>query len=155
MKKIKNLDKFYRIIDANMNRGREGLRVIEDIIRFYLDDKELTSVVKLLRHKISDTVKNNKKLLAERNSRDDAGKEFVPFLEGKNKNINGILISNFKRVEESLRVLEEISKIILPDKTSAYKKLRFAVYTIEKNVYARIQKKRKARGLPRAFLNDK
>lgn len=130
-------DKLYRIVDANLNRSREGLRVIEDIVRFYLNDKNLTSRLKRIRHQITSTVKDTSLLLYSRNSRYDIGKEFNPMLEGAGKDLNGLIISNFRRVEESLRVLEDISKIIMPKKANIYKKLRFSVYTLEKNIYGR------------------
>lgn len=130
-------DKIYRIIDANLNRSREGLRVIEDIVRFYLNDKNLTTRLKRIRHQITDTVKDTNLLLYSRNSRQDVGKEFNPLIEGVGKDIKGLITSNFRRVEESLRVLEDISKIIMPKKANIYKKLRFCVYALEKNIYER------------------
>jgi len=130
-------EKLYRIIDANLNRSREGLRVVEDIIRFYFDDKKITSVLKRIRHEITDSAKNSKPLLSCRDSDRDKGKHFVPELEGKNKDLKCIIASNFKRTEESLRVLEEISKIIMPKKSPAFKDLRFRVYAMEKKVYER------------------
>jgi thiamine-phosphate pyrophosphorylase len=134
--------KLYRIIDANLNRSREGLRVIEDIVRFYTDDKKITSLLKKTRHEITDTAENNRALLSWRDAYNDAGKGFVPSLEGKDKDITGIIVSNFKRVEESLRVLEEISKILMPRKTFIFKDLRFRVYTIEKKVFKKFEKKK-------------
>jgi thiamine-phosphate pyrophosphorylase len=130
-------EKLHRIIDANLNRAREGLRVVEDIVRFYIGDKKTTSALKKIRHEITDAVKDNNVLLSGRDSDGDAGRHFVPELEGKNKNLKGIIISNFKRTEESLRVLEEISKIGMPKKSPLFKDLRFRVYTMEKKVYER------------------
>lgn len=125
-------NKFYRIIDANLNRSREGLRVIEDIVRFCIDDKRLTSTLKKIRHELSGTVRDTGLLLSSRNSKHDVGRGFNPLLEGTKKDI---VISNFRRVEESLRVLEEVSKILMPQKARIYKKLRFRVYNMEKRVY--------------------
>jgi thiamine-phosphate pyrophosphorylase len=44
---MKNL---YRIIDANSDRVREALRVIEDFARFHMDSGELSLELKRLRH---------------------------------------------------------------------------------------------------------
>lgn len=131
-------DKLYRIIDANLNRSREGLRVIEDIVRFCLNDKNITAVLKKIRHQITDTVRNTDLLLFSRDSAYDVGSEFNFLLEGARKDTKGLVVSNFRRVEESLRVLEDISKILMPQKAKIYKKLRFRVYSIEKKLYERL-----------------
>lgn len=127
--------KLFRIIDVNLNRSREGLRVIEDIARFYLDNKNLTGILKRIRHQITNTVKGVSLLLLNRQSDSDVGRMFEPLLEGNKKDIKELVISNFRRVEESLRVLEDVSKIIMPKKADVYKKLRFRVYTLEKKIY--------------------
>lgn len=119
-------------MDVNLNRAREGLRVIEDVVRFCGENKKLTTILKRVRHQLSGTVKDVGLLLASRNTKHDVGRQFAPGLEGTRKDI---IISNFRRVEESLRVLEEVSKILMPRKASIYKKLRFCVYNIEKRVY--------------------
>lgn len=132
----------YRIIDANLNRSREGLRVIEDIVRFCLSDRVFTSRLKKIRHEITNTVKNTDLLLFGRKSDSDVGMEFNRYLEGDKKDIEALLTSNFRRVEESLRVLEDISKLVSPKKPGVYKKLRFRVYTLEKGVHASLRNTR-------------
>src|SRR5262245_41199304 len=42
-----------RILDASLNRAGEGLRVVEDYVRFVLDDPFLTGQTKLLRHELA------------------------------------------------------------------------------------------------------
>lgn len=129
-------DKLYRITDANLNRSREGLRVIEDIIRFYFDNKRLAGELKKIRHDITDTaIKENKELISNRDSHTDVGKSFFPKLEGAGKSLKDLIVSNFRRAEESLRVLEEVSKIHFPKKAGVYKRLRFRVYILEKKIY--------------------
>ena len=49
--------KILRIIDANVNRATEGLRVAEDIVRFVLDDGKLTSKLKNVRHELVKTLR--------------------------------------------------------------------------------------------------
>jgi len=128
----------YRIVDANLNRSREGLRVVEDIVRFLLNDKKITAELKLIRHKISRSVKNVELLLESRYSTGDVGKEYREKIEGRKRNIKELAVANFKRVEESLRVLEDVSKIVLPEKTAVYKKIRFKIYQLEKKVCERL-----------------
>ena len=54
---IRIQDKVLRMIDANVNRTTEGLRVAEDIVRFVLDDEKLTSRLKHIRHELSLNVR--------------------------------------------------------------------------------------------------
>lgn len=133
------IDNGYRIIDANMNRAREGFRVVEDIVRFCLNDRNLTKALKKARHDITDIVKDIDLLLSSRESNSDVGSKFNKILEGGKKDIKGLVISNFRRIEESLRVLEDVSKVFLPKKTNIFKRLRFHVYTLERKVYEAVR----------------
>ncbi|MCX5782457.1 MAG: thiamine-phosphate pyrophosphorylase [Elusimicrobia bacterium] len=124
--------KAYRLFDANLNRAKEGLRVIEDTARFIFDKQKLYKNIRSLRHKIDKlTRKIYPELVGERNSKADPGRKIK---EGKRKNLEAILIANFKRVEESLRVLEEYSRLIYPSAGPGFKSARFSVYLLEKKV---------------------
>lgn len=43
-----------RTLDAAANRAREGLRVVEDYVRFSLDDAHLSRLLKELRHELTE-----------------------------------------------------------------------------------------------------
>ena len=127
----------WRIMDANLNRVREGLRVCEDIVRFTKNDVHLTAKLKSLRHELNKTIRPNilpaKKLISSRESGRDVGKRsFVS--NGKGIGYLDLLTSNFKRAEEGLRVLEECSKVAAPKAFSYFQNLRFKVYELEKEV---------------------
>ncbi len=128
---------FLRILDANTNRLKEGLRVIEDIARFVKEDKKIMGEIKKARHNIDSYIKaispDYKKQINFRESKQDIGKKTYTESEFKRKNLQEILISNFKRVQESLRVLEEISKIKDVKTAEKFKQLRFKIYELEKN----------------------
>lgn len=100
-----------RLIDANLNRLREGIRVLEDIARYILNDLPLASSLKALRHKarISDSAFDTA-LLQHRDIKNDILKISTPS-EKKRENLRDIALANFKRSEESARVLEEIFKL--------------------------------------------
>lgn len=131
-----------RLIDANLNRTREGLRVCEDIIRFILNDKELSAYFKSLRHKITKIAKAlySKKtvLLESRNVRKDVGKK-TSAREVRRKNIADVFRANIERVKESLRVLEEMSKLLDKKTSQEFKKIRFRVYELEKKSCIKIE----------------
>ncbi|MDD5687940.1 MAG: thiamine-phosphate pyrophosphorylase [Elusimicrobia bacterium] len=126
------MNNIYRIIDVNLNRSKEGLRVVEDFIRFVVEDKKLSSEIKKLRHQIDETSRViYPELIASRNTKDDVFRETKE--SGKSNNY-AVVVSNIKRAEESLRVLEEFSKTISATAGAKFKKIRFKVYNIEKEI---------------------
>ena len=134
-------NKVYRIIDANANRLREALRVCEDITRFILSDKRSTQKFKSLRHKAFLAIKKfdkSKGILAKfRDSEKDIGKKTVKN-ETKRKDVADIFKANIKRAEESVRVLEEFSKLSNPHLSNRFKGMRFELYTLEKGIVEKL-----------------
>lgn len=132
--------KVYRIIDANLNRSREGLRVCEEIARFVLDDKRLTEEFKGLRHKITNCIKfyptRLQDIISARDSGRDVGRGRQP-MEQKRLDWKGVSLANMERVKESLRALEEFSKLIDSRIADKFKRLRFKAYEAEKKLTAR------------------
>ena len=119
----------FRVIDANLNRLKEGIRVIEDIARYLDNDKTLASKLKALRHQSKiDDLQN---LLASRDSVNDVLRPTVQS-EMERSNIESILIANYKRAQESSRVLEEMYKIVEPTLSETFKNIRYTLYTLEK-----------------------
>jgi len=132
----------YRIVDANINRAKEGLRVAEEITRFVLSDKRLTTYIKNFRHcfqGVVDSLVNRKEeLLFSRQSNKDVG-QYIYAQELKRKDTKDIFFANIQRVKESLRVLEEFSKLINKKKTLEFKALRYSAYALEKKIVQRLK----------------
>jgi thiamine-phosphate pyrophosphorylase len=128
----------YRLVDANLNRLSEALRVAEDIFRFILDDVATTKALKNLRHKCQ--IGNYDKLLQARDIRGDVSKLSIKS-ELSREHIKDIAIANFKRACQSSRVLEEIFKLNSNKKSDYFKQIRYELYDIEKNL-SKITKKR-------------
>ena len=129
-----------RIIDANINRTKEGLRVCEEITRFILNSRNLTLEFKKIRHKIDTILKrlpSHIKLLEERDSLKDIGKD-IYINELKRKDYQDIFFANIQRVKESIRVLEEFTKLINRNIAIEFKKIRYSIYEIEKKVIKRL-----------------
>jgi thiamine-phosphate pyrophosphorylase len=129
-----------RIIDANINRAKEGLRVCEEISRFILESRSLTAALKELRHKINCLTKGltpTAKLLEGRNSATDTGRGIYAN-ELKRGGIRDILFANMQRVKESIRVLEEFSKLINVKTAVSFKEIRYEVYGLEKKIAQKI-----------------
>jgi thiamine-phosphate pyrophosphorylase len=129
----------YRVIDENLNRLSEGLRVLEDAARMLLDDPHLTGRLKTLRHNlIRSDLPLNLKLLQSRNSTGDVGAAMEVAGENKQQDLPLILIANSRRAQESLRVLEEMSKLsalssVLLD-SNRFREARFEVYSLEQKL---------------------
>ena len=123
-------DNYFRLIDANLNRCREGLRVVEDTARFILEEEKIYKQIRSLRHKLEGLTRDiYPELLRNRDSINDSGRAIK---EGKRKSIREVLIANFKRAQEALRVLEEYGRLISPSAGAGFKKIRYGVYNIEK-----------------------
>jgi hypothetical protein len=127
--------KIFRIIDANFNRLREGLRVLEESERLGKDNKGTSGRLKTLRHSVAEcySLFPGKKLLSARESDTDVGREGASGSEMRRVRLADILNANFKRCEEAARVLEEYSKLICPKAVVKIKGLRFELYSMEKN----------------------
>jgi len=123
--------KLYRLIDANLNRLREGIRVCEDIERYINDNKKLSKKLKTIRHKCR--VKNYEVFLKSRDIIGDVLKTTTTS-EAIRTDIKSIQISNIKRAQESARVLEESLKLIDTQEAEKFKQIRYELYDIEKNM---------------------
>ena len=120
----------YRVIDANLNRLKEGIRVIEDMARYFDNNKDISSRLKTLRHlaKIEDI----QALLKSRDAQNDVLK-MTRESEMERSSIESVIIANYKRAQESSRVLEELYKVVDPDLSERFKKIRYELYTLEKD----------------------
>jgi thiamine-phosphate pyrophosphorylase len=125
-----------RLLDAAANRAREGFRVIEDYLRFVLDDRFLTETTKNLRH---DLVAEMKKitpadLLASRETQADVGTGLTAAAEAVRGDLGDVLAANFGRLQESLRSLEEYGKLVDSAMAAQFKQIRYRTYTLQRAV---------------------
>ena len=130
-------EKLYRILDANANRAREGVRVVEEHLRMVCDDAALTMRLKTLRHEITDAIISmgiDDRLIKARQSDTDVGATVPTGSEEKRISLAHIVTANLRRAQEGLRVLEEYSKLLSPSASAEFKRLRFETYTIEKDI---------------------
>ena len=126
----------YRIIDANLNRVMEGIRVCEDIVRFSSKNETLTYKLKNLRHDIFGSIKNLRnehldELVSSRNTKDVGFKSTAS--EVTKKSLVDLFLANTQRGKESLRVLEEVLKLFDTKLSQKFKRFRFKLYEIEKS----------------------
>ncbi|MGE3062314.1 MAG: thiamine phosphate synthase [bacterium] len=130
-----------RIIDVNINRLSEALRMIEDICRFHISDEKQTKKIKFLRSQFDNYRKSYEKYaLPFRESEKDLGRE-QSFDMNKRTSIDDILGSAFGRAQEACRSLEEFSKLE-GSKTGNFKEMRYSLYDIERNLFISMKRKR-------------
>ena len=166
-----------RIVDANLNRSVEGLRVLEDVARFVLNDATLSQQLRSTRHSLAEVGESlGIILLEERDSEHDIGRENViakpPSLitsrpsviaSRRRSNLNrqsypdlaSLVGANANRVEESLRVLEELAKLDeLSSKLDAakFEKVRFRLYSVEKEMVSRLTRQYKLKELTGLYV---
>jgi thiamine-phosphate pyrophosphorylase len=129
-----------RIIDASINRIGEGLRVLEEFARLSLDDAGLTGQLKNLRHKIVHIDSRlQTQLIQARDAAGDVGADMEVAGQEKTRDFTETIVANARRVQESLRVLEELAKQNVPGlKSDDYRRARFALYTIEKELLSKM-----------------
>lgn len=141
-----------RIIDANLNRAGEGLRVLEEFARMSLNDTGLTQRLKNLRHELLVTDTHfQERLVQARDSESDIGADMKAAGQHERTNSQSIIVANARRAQESLRVLEETARAYDTGiGTEKYGKARFELYTVEKELLSsmlRDDKLRRLRGL--------
>ncbi len=124
----------YRILDANFNRSKEGLRVCEDICRYVWDEAALSRGFKLIRHELNKPISRLGilKALENRDIEGDVGRGTINS-ESVRQNIKAVFMANCQRVKESLRVLEEIAKLIDAASADQVKKIRYKLYALEQS----------------------
>jgi thiamine-phosphate pyrophosphorylase len=133
----------WRIIDANLNRAGEGLRFLEEIARLALDDSRLTGELKALRHDlIACSDGNNALLLEARDSASDVGMPLPDIEASRERDLASLVVANARRVQEALRVMEELEKV--PGAwhhSERYKEARFQIYNLERSLLSRLLRK--------------
>ena len=131
--------KLYRVIDANFNRAKEGLRVCEDICRFLHNKRSATQRYKHLRHELTSIVTHLPlaDVIKSRDVAGDVGRGSSP-VEYKRNNVNDLFYANSQRAKESIRVLEEFAKLLNNRLAERLKRLRYQIYTLEREIVEKL-----------------
>ncbi|MBI4581353.1 MAG: thiamine phosphate synthase [Planctomycetes bacterium] len=128
-----------RILDANFNRAREALRVVEDYARFVQDDPVGCELLKLLRHDFAGCMRRlpGDELLAARHTPGDVGTTLFTAGEQFRADARDVCTAATKRLVEALRTIEEYGKTVDPDFAAGIEALRYRAYDIEQRVLLR------------------
>ena len=130
----------FRVLDANLNRAREGLRGCEEVARMILDDPRLTRRCQQARYDLGKAAQqlSRAELLRARDSRADVGR---PERRGKlapHRGYRDLAASNAKRAQEAIRVLEEFTRLKAPQVSRKFGSLRFRLYSVEQDLLRKL-----------------
>jgi len=134
----------HRILDANLDRAREGLRIIEEWCRFGLNHQPMTEQLKGLRQTLAQW--HTPEIRQARDTPGDPGTALTHPQEAERTSVAAVLQANFCRLQEALRVLEEYGKLYRSDFAAACKDMRYLTYTLESELlgHYRLQQMQRA-----------
>ena len=134
-----------RIIDANLNRASEGLRVLEDVARLSLNEAAISAELKTIRHRLVRTSPAFQQALVQsRDAAGDVGRDTDVAGEEKTRDLQSVVVANARRVQESLRVLEELAKtpgIAGELDSAAMMQSRFSVYSLQQDLMSQLSQR--------------
>jgi thiamine-phosphate pyrophosphorylase len=121
-----------RILDANANRAREALRVIEDYARFALNHQQISRDLKQLRHDLAAAIGG---VVAEailyRDTPGDVGTTSKAAAELSRDDVHHVVTAAGKRLGEALRTIEEYLKTLDPAAAAQIEGIRYRFYELE------------------------
>ena len=124
-----------RMLDANVNRAREALRVVEDYARFALDDGALSMRLKELRHALASALGPHLAgAILHRDTPGDVGTANKTESEQSRTDLAAVVTAAGKRLGEALRVLEEVLKTQRPRDAASVEAIRYRWYALEKDI---------------------
>ncbi|MFC1738068.1 thiamine phosphate synthase [Planctomycetota bacterium] len=126
----------YRIIDANFNRAREAIRMMEEFCRFVLNSGALSGRAKQLRHQLCGGISriDSGRLISSRDTVGDVGVGLKVNKQLRRRELNDCLAAACRRLTEALRAIAEVTQTIEPSVAKAVENLRYSAYTLEKDI---------------------
>ncbi|MEZ6090464.1 MAG: thiamine phosphate synthase [Pirellulaceae bacterium] len=122
----------WRIIDSSLNRVAEGLRTAEEFARFVLNDPLISEQIKALRHEVGVVGRRfpRQALQTHRDTVGDVGVAIKTPDEWRRSSATDIAIAALSRVQQSLRCLEEYSKLVDVKAAAEFETIRYRTYTV-------------------------
>ncbi len=118
--------------DAAFNRAREGLRVMEDLARFILDEHDLVMPLKQIRHELTSLSRRwpGLTLVLSRDVAGDVGTSMTTPGEAARGCLRDVASAAGRRSTEALRSLEELAKVEVPDISPTLEQMRYRLYDL-------------------------
>lgn len=132
-------DEVLRILDVNLNRSRDALRVVEDYARFVRDDADTAAAAKRCRHALRAIAESfgGDALLAARDIVGDVGRTLKTSAELARETTEDVVRAAFARLSEATRALGEYGKLVSADAAAAAESLRYEIYELEQRIILR------------------
>jgi thiamine-phosphate pyrophosphorylase len=143
----------FRILDANLDRAREGLRIIEEWCRFGLNDEATTAQLKHLRQEVARW--HTPEIRLARDTPGDLGTGLTHPQESTRSSFAAVLQANFARIQEALRVLEEYGKLHSLEMAAACKQMRYEIYTLDSQLVGPLLKTTRLPSAPSAAFQQR
>lgn len=121
-----------RLLDANLDRAREGLRVIEDWCRFGLDRADLVARSKDMRQRLGRL--HDERYKQARDAAGDVATGMAHPAQREREQPQAVVAANCGRVQEALRVLEEFGRGLDDRLAEEAAAVRYALYDLEVDV---------------------
>ena len=124
----------WRMLDASANRAAEAIRVLEDALRFVLDDAHLARLAKAIRHELAVVLTGGEcgQRIRLRDVPGDVGAGMTAARTPPRATLTDLIAANAARGSQALRSLEECSRLVVPDTVAAFEQLRYRLYTLER-----------------------
>jgi thiamine-phosphate pyrophosphorylase len=146
----------WRAFDASANRAGEALRVIEDVVRFVLDDVLLTGLAKDLRHALAAVLAEDG--LRQRVFARDVGGDVGTHLEAAaalpRAAMRDLIAANAARAGQALRSLQELALLLAPAVSGRFEQLRYRLYVLERTALGTARAADRLRGVNLCVLVD-
>ena len=144
----------WRAIDASANRAGEALRVLEDVVRFVLDDAQLTALAKELRHALAALLAQGSlpSRVALRDVGGDVGIGVEPSVSMRRGSTGDLVAANAARAAQALRSLAECTSMAVPDAAAGFEQLRYRLYSLERGALAATRARERLAGISLCVL---
>jgi len=146
----------WRMIDASANRAAEALRVLEDVLRFGLDDEHLTRTAKDLRHDLVGLLARHG-LWRRTGARDvlgDVGVGVEAEAVLPRGGLADLVAANAARAAQALRSLQESAAVVAVAAAPGFEALRYRAYTLERAALAAVRASDRLAGVSLCVLVD-
>jgi thiamine-phosphate pyrophosphorylase len=146
----------WRAIDASANRAGEALRVVEDVVRFVLDDAQLTVLAKDLRHTLATLLAQAPlpHRIALRDVAGDVGIGVEPPVSLRRMSPVDLIAANAARASQALRSLAECVALVAPGAAAGFEQLRYRLYALERGALTAARSRERLGGISLCVLVD-
>lgn len=146
----------WRAIDASANRAGEALRVLEDVLRFGLDDPHLTRLAKDLRHDLAGVFTRHGlwQRTAARDVLGDVGTGLEAGAGLARRGLADLVAANAARATQALRSLQEFAAVVAAEAAPGFESIRYRAYTLERAALAAVRSRDRLAGVSLCVLVD-